>query len=262
MSNIHPRARSWPSLLQREGNSIQTSSSIFTSPFEPFSHDEPVTSPSINFFSVPAELRNQIYELVVVNSEHIPIEIKLKAEHDVDGTNDERLQPSLSRVCRQLHNEVLPIYYGKNSFVSPLDTLLMSAISCANHELFQQRDQFTFLRWLSAIGDVNISCITDVKAIPPLMEDWPYTRTFDLIYKNCPGFTMAVDSGPASARHIRMKIDALLRPINERAEDKALSVIDVQNFEEALYGWVRKYYLWKFDDNNAGFQLTFWDIPL
>ena len=262
MSKLNSNAKGEYSKLQIEGISTQLSSSMFTSSFEPDYHEEPARNPSINFFSLPAELRNQIYELVVVNSEHKPIEIKHKTEHDVDGTNDERHQPSLSRVCRQLHNEVLPIYYGKNSFVSPLDTLFMSAISCANHDLFQQRDQFTFLRWLSAIGDANISCMTDVKAIPPLMEDWPYTRTFDLIYKNCPGFTMAVDSGPAFARHIRMKIDALLRPINERAEGKALSVFDVQNFEEALYGWVRKHYLWKFDDNTAGFQLTFWDIPL
>lgn len=73
---------------------------------------------------------------------------------------------------------------------------------------------------------------------------------------------MAVDSGPASARHISMKIDALLRPINERAQGKALSAVDVADFVSVLYGWVRKHYLWKFDDSNAGFQLTFWDIPL
>jgi hypothetical protein len=168
----------------------------------------------------------------------------------------------MSHVCRQLYNEVLPIYYSKNSFVTPLDALFLSAISSANDDLYQQGDDFAFLHWLNAIGDANISCITNVEAIPPHTEDWPYTHTFDLIHKGYRGFTMAVDSGPASARDISMKIDALLRPINERAQGKALSAVEVGNFVSVLYGWVRKHYLWKFDDNNAGFQLTFWDIPL
>jgi hypothetical protein len=122
--------------MHMNGISNQPSSSMATSPLRPLFRKEPGKSPSISFFSLPIELRNQVYELVVVNSEHKSIEITYNAERDIKGIHNERLQPPVSHVCRQLYNEVLPIYYSKNSFVTPLDALFLSAISSANDDLF------------------------------------------------------------------------------------------------------------------------------
>ena len=240
---------------------IQPLSIALTSLSEAHSRKKVTTNLKVCFLSLPAELRNHIYELVVVKDEYEPIEIRDKAEpHDESG-EDERLQPSLSHACRQLRDEVLPIYYGRNRFVAPLEALILNAISRTNEDLPDQRVQSTFRRWLTAIGHANIKHITDVRLVAPMIEDWPYNRTFELIYKYRAGLTMAVDSGPASAENIEMAIDALFRPLNERPKGKALSILDVQKCEEALHAWVRKHYLWKFDDNDAGYQLTFWDIP-
>jgi len=66
-------------------------------------------SAKTNFFSLPAELRNNIYRLCLVEQEY-PLS-RLNCPIPMDA-----YEPELSQVCRQLRREALPIFYGCNTF--------------------------------------------------------------------------------------------------------------------------------------------------
>ncbi|KAK3114779.1 hypothetical protein LTR53_006556 [Teratosphaeriaceae sp. CCFEE 6253] len=67
-------------------------------------------SAQFRFLDLPRELRHEIYEFVVV--EH---KIFIRPD-SVTG----REQPDLAMVCRQVREEVLPVFYGKNTFAIDL----------------------------------------------------------------------------------------------------------------------------------------------
>lgn len=56
---------------------------------------------------LPGELRNRIYELLVPSG----------STFEVTTDTAARTQPSVSKVCRQLRAETLPIYYAANIFI-------------------------------------------------------------------------------------------------------------------------------------------------
>lgn len=62
-----------------------------------------------HFFDLPAELRNRIYILVLVNSETLAIKRK-PASHSTGHLG------ALTRTSRQLRSETLPVYYSANHF--------------------------------------------------------------------------------------------------------------------------------------------------
>ncbi|KAK5686527.1 hypothetical protein LTS10_002647 [Elasticomyces elasticus] len=74
---------------------------------------------------LPAELRNRIFELVVVKPPIPTARCKL-CYKDQHVWPSERLipqQPAITCVNRQLRTEVLPIYYGQNTFWIPREIL-------------------------------------------------------------------------------------------------------------------------------------------
>lgn len=64
-------------------------------------HDQPPPCAKKTLLDLPAELRNAIYELVVFQQEHRDIT---------------RPQPPLTRVCRQIRSECVPISMQRNNF--------------------------------------------------------------------------------------------------------------------------------------------------
>ena len=62
-------------------------------------------NPLSSFSSLPPELRNQIYKLVLVSGHRIT----LFRPHSL-------VQPALTKTCRQIRRESLGIYYSRNSF--------------------------------------------------------------------------------------------------------------------------------------------------
>ena len=66
--------------------------------------DQDVSNTKV-FLKLPAEIRNQIYRLVLLSHQKLKI-----------GTDD-ALQPDLTKVCRQIRCETLSIFYGNNEFV-------------------------------------------------------------------------------------------------------------------------------------------------
>lgn len=75
----------------------------------------------VGFLSLPAELRNRIYELVLITFDDeneegglLSTDITLRCPARVRSSLG--CQPSLSRTCRTIRAETLPIFYGCNEF--------------------------------------------------------------------------------------------------------------------------------------------------
>ena len=83
----------------------------------PLDDQEPIEVPSshatdtVHFFSLPGELRNRIYQLVLpMCTEHIN-------PHFQNPTNPYRpRQPALLQVCKHLRGATAPLFYGNNKF--------------------------------------------------------------------------------------------------------------------------------------------------
>lgn len=59
------------------------------------------------FARLPAELRNHIYDLALVDAGRIEVNRNLSTHWN---------PPPLLQACRQLRNEASPVYYGNNTF--------------------------------------------------------------------------------------------------------------------------------------------------
>ena len=68
----------------------------------------PTGSEPCYFAELPAELKNTIYQTILVDR----YEIQIKVEEAWNSAK----QPPLTRVSRQIRSETLPIFYGSNRF--------------------------------------------------------------------------------------------------------------------------------------------------
>ncbi|KAF7196752.1 hypothetical protein HII31_01891 [Pseudocercospora fuligena] len=73
------------------------------------------------FGKLSPELRNTVYELVLVNSAHIHIKARRNSDTDravtrMSGDDSERLDVALLRACKQIHQEATSILYHDNKF--------------------------------------------------------------------------------------------------------------------------------------------------
>lgn len=92
------------------------------------------------FFKLLPELRNRIYELALSTQTAV-----MNTCHEGCCQSQERkaLQPALSRTCKALRSETLPIFYGRQTFVVAFDSkkpaaeAWLSAIRAENRELLR-----------------------------------------------------------------------------------------------------------------------------
>ncbi|KAI5363554.1 hypothetical protein Slin14017_G055180 [Septoria linicola] len=106
-----------------------------------------VTKSRINFFCLSAELRNQIYELVLVENRSIDIDpSKLWWE-----TSTRRSPPGVLCTNRQVRKEALPIYYGSNTFCCILDGPMRQFIEAR--------------KWFRKLGQEKASLLTKVDMV-------------------------------------------------------------------------------------------------
>lgn len=91
---------------------------------------------------LPPEIREQIYDLVVLKSRD-PC-ITMLPNHSSHKSEVSACQPALSVTNRQLREEVLPIFYSTNLFLA---------------EVSWREDLDTAKRWLQSIGDRNAKCL-------------------------------------------------------------------------------------------------------
>lgn len=90
---------------------------------------------------LPAELREQIYQLLVVKPQNT---ITMLSNYDCYRSEVSARQPHISFVSHQLRNETLPLFYGANLFLA---------------EVTFTADLEIAKRWLNAIGDENVKSL-------------------------------------------------------------------------------------------------------
>lgn len=101
---------------------------------------------TFRFLDLPAELRNRIYHYSVVNERGLVRPI----------------QPPITRVCRQLRQEALGIFYARNCFVFTITGALRypdgTPFYAEEEDTHDQRD----VSWMSSIGANNVAMIRSV----------------------------------------------------------------------------------------------------
>jgi len=92
-----------------------------------------------NFLDLPFELREAIYEHLVVKPANT---ITMLENHNCFQNEVSAAQPAMTRVNRQIRAEALPLFYKSNVFLA---------------ELSEKLDLDIAIRWLIAIGNANIA---------------------------------------------------------------------------------------------------------
>ncbi|KAF2765570.1 hypothetical protein EJ03DRAFT_250063, partial [Teratosphaeria nubilosa] len=90
------------------------------------------------FLGLPIEIRDHIYELVVVRQQTT---ITMLSNFDCHRSEVSACQPAISMVNHQFRAETLPIFYSMNLFLA---------------EVSDRTDLMIASRWLEAIGDDNV----------------------------------------------------------------------------------------------------------
>lgn len=145
--------------------------------------------------SLPAELRNYIWELVVVRDQ--PIDATPVAQY-ISPSYVQGLvkQPPLSQVCRSVRQEVVSIFYGSNDFIAGLK--------------FEQ-DAVNLEKWLTAIGERNrgyMKCFLVQERVHGEFED----RQGCECCPTCPfllGMKVLEEKTLASENHVVVDVESL-----------------------------------------------------
>ncbi|KAL9125133.1 MAG: hypothetical protein Q9175_008133 [Cornicularia normoerica] len=186
------------------------------------------TSAAPSLLEIPAALRNRIYALVVVKRFHgNPITFNRDTAPYWPESKDEPLQPSLSQVCRQLRDEVLPIYYGENLF----------GIHVRRNPDFVKYDRPTFLRWLDTVDEKYVSCVRNFRFDVHICG----AKVQLHLLAGEPGYEVRRIEARNELRKgaVRAKVDALLGKLNEERDGERVCVEDIRRFEEKLFEWSR-----------------------
>lgn len=217
---------------------------------------------------LPGEIRNRIYHLVLFYSNiRMPTEVHRNGHPGMFDLRKSRLlQPSITRVSRQLRSETLSIFYSENTFVFEIPLGVRGVFS----------------RWINAIGPINASYLTTVRVrfflrTPP--HDNVTPQYCDMIVKLSKDRSflylgMSMRLSPQSQ-------NALAGPVRDwLSTKKSLTGCDLLTFVAAMLRWCgrihcdlkaqqpRKQLLYpiKFFPNleptsNPPTSLTGWDLP-
>ncbi|TKA83340.1 hypothetical protein B0A55_00622 [Friedmanniomyces simplex] len=69
-----------------------------------------------HLLALPPELRNRIYELVLVAENALIYYYYLSLHKNIGSTVPQARQPALTRVSKELRHQALAIFYGQNTF--------------------------------------------------------------------------------------------------------------------------------------------------
>ncbi|CAK1361695.1 hypothetical protein CB0940_02962 [Cercospora beticola] len=84
-------------------------------PIIPVDHHNVASQSSSPLLSLPSELRNAIYELLLIHDIRYPLHQR-RRPHD-------RFCANILRTCKQVHAEAAPILYGENTFLAHANLL-------------------------------------------------------------------------------------------------------------------------------------------
>lgn len=119
---------------------------------------DPRPDQTSGLFSIPPELRNAIYELLIVEQDDA-LRVVAKRNHEYAGLKPS--PPPLCQVCHEIRNETLPIFYGVNVFSMTL--LCHSNVAMAKG-------------WLRETGNVKLSMVRHLRLRSyPFIPKWSST---------------------------------------------------------------------------------------
>ncbi|CAN9219640.1 unnamed protein product [Alternaria alternata] len=71
---------------------------------------------AVSLLGIPPELRNQIYEYLLVDPQSVTIEAEVDNDDTIGGVSDFAGSSAIIHTCRQIYHETLGILYGRNVF--------------------------------------------------------------------------------------------------------------------------------------------------
>lgn len=184
------------------------------------------TAPS-PLLKLPATVRNRIYSLLVVKRfPGNPITFNREPAPYFPESDNEHLQPALSKVSRQLRAEVLPIYYAENQF----------GLHIRRKHDFVMNDRPAFRRWLQVVGEGN-----NVRYISRFRFDVVVCgATVQLCLMGVAPFyelRKVTASTEQREKAVRAKVDVLLRPLSAQWVGRPFCVGDIGRVEAVLSKW-------------------------
>ena len=167
-------------------------------------------------------LRNRIISLVVVKNFYgNPIIFNRETGPYFPESKDEHLQPSLSQVCRQLRDEVLPIY-GENLF----------GVHIHRNSHVVEQDRPAFRRWLDTVGEKYVDRFVhfrfDVQVCGAAVQLHLLSEPRGYHVRR-----IAAKTEDRKAK-VKKRVEALLEPVNERRVGGGVCVEDIRGLEEKL----------------------------
>ncbi|KAK4613334.1 hypothetical protein CLAFUW4_08977 [Fulvia fulva] len=128
----------------------------------------------MSFMSLPPELRNNIYEIVLLH----PGGLDIQPVTMVRGNRMRKFKPEvptsrvpdIARVPRQIRQEVLSLHYGLNTFSVHVDS---RNIKAPHHSRGMPRESIAAKahKWLQHIGPQSAALIRDLAIVIPLSMD-------------------------------------------------------------------------------------------
>ena len=183
----------------------------------------------LNFFSLPGEIRNKVYEELLVLSQPVIIDTANDSWHDLRGVlpaaklDTSGLCLALLYVSKRVYSEASSLFYSKNRFTlpdlePPPGYPLQSAILTSFLDRIG-RQNASFLHHICiafpAFDNYHIGRVT-------LQED--SIRTLELIRLNCPNI-ITLETSLETTTAVEVAIDALGSP---RAVTEALALVDAR----------------------------------
>ena len=169
------------------------------------SESKPSTKPP--FLRLPAEIRNQIFVLALVEDEAIYITTR------TDGLRSyaHPLSPALTRVCRQTREEAIPIYYGANTF--KFDYL---SVCLKWYDELSSPDAAKHVRKIILLESYGIAPFHDIFSHRDIQTTLALDskRSVKVYYSNCPKARDGVCTCPLEAAASRLTRTIHLSPNN------------------------------------------------
>jgi len=183
----------------------------------------------LNFFSLPGEIRNKIYEELLVLPQPVTIDIATDSWHDLHGVlpavklDTSGLCLALLHVSKRVYSEASFLFYSENHFTlpdqeSPPGYPLQSAILTS---------------FLDRIGRQNASLLHHICIAFPAFDDYHIgrvtlredsIRTLELIRLNCPNI-ITLETSLVTTDAMEVAINALDSP---QAATEALALVDAR----------------------------------